>query len=159
MRRINFRARSTSIGGAWVYGYVIFKKDGDAYIWKKGDGIRDIYISVHPETVGQFTGLYDENGLSIYEGDILDKEEDLVNRVVSGVSEVYFGSRQHRDGSSLGWIAGYSSLLTIFDHCKVIGNIHQHPELLKEPSPQELTPSPRNGDEAKPAATDPGGRL
>ena len=80
MRDILFRGKRTD-NGEWVYGYytkaryylnekemhVIFAPDGEAFPRCEFSD----YEEVDPETVCQFTGLYDRNGGKSVEGDII----------------------------------------------------------------------------------------
>lgn len=75
MRETLFRGKRAS-DGAWVQGDLVRIVDGDKttpYIYYQGEVI--------PETVGQFTGIYDSNGSKIFEGDVLvfDGAEDPQN--------------------------------------------------------------------------------
>lgn len=67
----------------------------------------------------QFTGLLDKSGREIYEGDIV-KWSDITG-------EVKFG------GNNDGWfilMSGIEYHLSQEEYREVIGNIHEHPELL-----------------------------
>ena len=75
MREILFRGKGT-IDGEWKYGYYTGEvcKTPFSPTTKQDNIIQlgsNLWCEVVPDTVGQFTGLTDENGTKIFEGDII----------------------------------------------------------------------------------------
>lgn len=88
MREILFRGKKPveyynmidNSGGKWVEGYLIALHDGQSPAIQSEIKIVPDYVGaridskifcVIPETVSQFTGLYDKNGVRIWENDIV----------------------------------------------------------------------------------------
>lgn len=141
MRTIKFRGRS---GNLWAYGnlhIVEHEKYGDsAYIIGSGST-----TMVDISTIGQFTGLQDQNCKDIYEGDIIKMVwTDYVGKGKNKVPVLKFVENcppkviSYRDGA-FGYVNfeadEYSEeeWLPILDYpCEVIGNIHDNLDLLKK---------------------------
>ncbi len=84
---------------------------------------KHLKVDVIPETVGQYTGLTDKNGTKIFEGDILATPVDYLG-VVMDIIEYKNGSFVCSNGSRS------KPHLQNGRFSKIIGNIHDNPELL-----------------------------
>ena len=87
----------------------------------------------------QFTGLKDKNGKEIYEGDIFKFDDSCLYTVIWKEKECLFYGKGDK-GDKYGEFTYYFTCLNtpyhknIFDNqCLIIGNIHENPELLKQP--------------------------
>ena len=119
MRPIKFRGKDRRTG-RWYYGNLYVKDTrGRTHICTPERGCFDI----DPDTIGQFTGLYACDGKEIFEGDILDFNGLIVEvRFVRGVFALLVNGDLDNE------LCG-DCRTDIF--AKVIGNIHDNPELLK----------------------------
>jgi hypothetical protein len=88
--------------------------------FKDVDRVTTKTVPVDDLEIMQFTGLLDKNGKEIFEGDVVKLFGNET------VSQVYF-----KDGSFLIDEPEKKTLLFCI-LCEVIGNIHEHPELLKQ---------------------------
>ena len=134
LRTIKFRGKSI-YGDGWLLGSLIkIEKDRYAVIPPLNDIEIGKSIGMYegcPETVGQFTGLFDKNGKEIYEGDILHTITFGFNPEEYTAIILYRNcSFQLSNGRNLFYFG--QSDLTKMDDTIVIGNIYDNPELIKE---------------------------
>ena len=132
MREIKFRGKNIETG-EWLYGNLqVPKKEGVGYyMWDKIDG--SLYqVEVDPETIGQFTGLYDKNGKKIYEGDIISFDYGVGEPVSEDLIEVRFV----RGVFAFLWNGDLDDECPVssptHEWANVVGNIHDNPEMLKK---------------------------
>lgn len=145
MREILFRGKTKD--GFWVEG---FYTKGFRYP-DEGELINMIYtflvnlniqipsfnaFEVIPETVGQFTGLIDKNGKKIFEGDIL---QPPCWHTKCNLNCVCIYAEEHTTASIQGFALYHKINDCVelvqsdeWDEFKVIGNIHDNPELLEQ---------------------------
>lgn len=137
MREIKFRGRKSN--GEWVYGDLVTVETTDGIPTKKeilpfDKVIFDATEEVEEYTIGQFTGLYDENGEEIYEGDIVERFQPMPhyrNGVYYDGNAIYGVVRYIDAGFYILCENQAYELSRNFDMW-VQGNIHDNPELLKE---------------------------
>ena len=143
MREILFRAkainreekwsyRTNYKNGDWVYGFVTDLYD-DRFPnlpaqMKNTDGVSG--IDVDYQTIGQYTGLTDNNGNKIFEGDIVRcvSELDYANMVVI-FEDGEFRMVKCKKYNTYTKGSGYFAIRCFYK--EIIGNIYDNPELIK----------------------------
>lgn len=134
MREILFKGKRID-NGKWVEGYYQKRYDllgneehlifhADSYtVWE--------YVKIDPETLCQFTGLYDRYGNKIWENDILmaHLDESYPDDVTYETVEWSINGWGTRENGSLD-----REYLGEFDleHYEVVGNVFDNPKLLQE---------------------------
>lgn len=125
MREILFRGKRID-NGEWVEGDFVHLPHG-VVILANG------YANIDPETVGQYTGLTDKNGVKIFEGDIITIPDSKKMGLPALIRYDYVRATYEVSRS------GYNplSLIDAREFYEVIGNIHDNPELLGEVGGEE----------------------
>ena len=119
MREILFRGK-TVCDGDWVYGGITWNPSRKKFFihtdWEEA--------KVIPETIGQYTGLTDKNGVKIFEGDIIHGNlGNFVVRWSDNISGFVAGEKERTHPCmNRGTMKCY----------EIIGNIYDNPELTKE---------------------------
>ena len=141
-REIKYRGKclvdiGNIIKGDWVFGGISYDTDR---VWIDMPYYGQILVD--KETVGQYTGLHDENGKEIYEGDIIEFSYDIFTgnfdtKVGKGIVEFIGGAfyikpfeiegKKVEDIDNEEWFLLYT---VNTDTLEVIGNLHENLELL-----------------------------
>lgn len=129
MREILFRGKD--IYGKWLYGDLINLTDEIKQICDHTQ--LEHAHSVNPDTVGQYTGLTDETGKKIFEGDIVKVYLEISYlpsrpKTIDTLGVVEF-NKEKSSYYSVSTSGEEYAMCFIKD---VIGNIHDNPELLEE---------------------------
>lgn len=130
MREILFRAKK-KLGGSWCEGFLV--KTGDHFRISTQNDL--ISFGVYPETVGQYTGLTDMNGVKIFEDDIVSISGH--SEPVNGLYRVVYSTANHcwvlkRSLEYRHCYFSFSDLNGFADDAEIVGNIHDNPELLNK---------------------------
>lgn len=120
-REIKFRGKFKTTG-EWFYGYLFKSDSGErTHIIKNHKGC----LNIDPDTVGEFTGLRDKNGIEIYENDLIKCEKDIYEIIWNRGMFILKNIRSSVLGdTSLGL------MLDVFD-LEIIGNRYDNHELLR----------------------------
>ena len=119
------------VDGNWVYGGVAQFNEERAIIYQTEPEFHK--FSVYADTVGQYTGLTDKNGVRVFEGDILSAHfdesypDDETLLLVGNNGYAFTLKEEDSDPEMI-----ENSDMRFFDETfVVIGNVHDNPELLK----------------------------
>ncbi len=116
-REILFRGKDI-ISGEWITGFLVDARHIGCWV---------VANPVRPETVGQFTGLFDKNGKRIFEGDIVRIPDSKMMGLPAPVAYFPHGATFMIRRTGYRPITLWDAEETI----EVIGNIHDNPELLE----------------------------
>lgn len=154
MREILFRGKRLD-NGKWIEGCLINLDEDSGHVlivplyhhastMSVSRIIEYTSAYVNPKTVGQFTGLTDKNGTKIFEGDILEYNDgyDYFKGEVVFENGAFGVGSYEVIGFSSGCCDNFADVWQLFwnqevtdepelYYCKLIGNIHDNPELLK----------------------------
>ena len=125
MREIKFRA--------WDKTYERFVQIDTTYYLNR-DGEFDTTMFADEKGISpvllQSTGLFDKDGIAIYEGDIVSEIYTSFGKVEKDTPfVVMFGNQEFADGNYEEHCIGYNLNPEI--RYEIIGNIYENPELLK----------------------------
>ncbi|PAE20529.1 hypothetical protein CHH80_10980 [Bacillus sp. 7504-2] len=148
MRQPKFRGFSPETN-EWVYGYGWHETDyTDDFLRSINQSRQDavLFTKTFPitcdiESMGEFTGLLDTNGVEIYEGDIIYYNIDNGVGIEHYQARVVWSENTAEYKNRFEWLIIYSDCDDFDDlsrpaaynsELQVVGNIYENPELLEE---------------------------
>ena len=150
MREILFRGKCNEIGkynGQWIEGHYGEDEGRNEIFFSTKIGI--VGYSCEPESIGQYTGLTDNNGKKIFEGDIVAIPPNMSRKSTIGVVKFGdyktppYGVDKTNRGFYIRWYYENEAIEEMlrrdivfwfnYSHVdiSIIGNIHDNPELLE----------------------------
>ena len=145
MREILFRGKTKL--DEWIYGDIFQNYDGRIFVGElvvddyHGDcddryTLGEGFYEVIPETVGQYVGVVDTNGIKIFEGDIIGGDEHMSSIThCANTGQTNIVNWTNKDIRTLvEFTPGNLQLISyqIRNHkFTVLGNIHDNPGLLE----------------------------
>ena len=117
-RGINFQKE-------WVYGDLFhsYANDDIAIAYYREGSKTPTFDAIFPESVGQYTGLTDKNGVKIFEGDIISLGDPNI-KYLTMWRNAGFAAKQIGASSYIGLTYWTSDI-------EVLGNVIDNPELIK----------------------------
>lgn len=129
--------RGQSVDGVWHEGFlarspgVKQNRPGEGWYISAADEKPYAHL-VKPMSVGMSTGLQDENGQTVFEGDIIEIDAPVPEKKILTVKfGIYFENSRKRLGFYAKWADNYvwpNDLVTAIQFGKVIGNLIDTPE-------------------------------
>ena len=126
-----FRGKSTW-NGEWIKGNFIkmgfTTRDGICEYTVAEEGCYPVKVA--PETVGQYINFNDKNDTRIFDGDIVEFDDDKIGVITYDKDEAC-------------WVVKSSNYVYTFSifhssDLEIIGNIHDNPELLEEVKVEDI---------------------
>ena len=120
--------RGMDLRGNWHLGLPCIVQQGE----RKGHYISNkagmpMAFEIRPETLSQFTGLLDKNGVEIFDGDFMRRANGDSGKVFFNQAYASYDFAYKFKGSPTQIL-----LAQIVSDAEIIGNIHQNRELLEQ---------------------------